>query len=193
MAAIHHMTLKLAANKGLKLVVTDKGVETRTDDSDILVCIEATGKESLARAIEEIEAFMNDNEMEDFDEAREAWAEEQEEREPEEDADDAEGDEDGEGGKSVVKRKYKQAYRPFKMTCGDDLSQLITAHVSRKVQVDGKTTTRVDAQVLRRFANANGVWQDKYSYLNTGMQRMNVANRLRKLAKNPDFKIKWVK
>lgn len=32
---------------------------------------------------------------------------------------------------------------------------------------------------VRKFAEANGVWDDKYAQLNNGLQRMNVVNRLR--------------
>lgn len=102
-------------------------------------------------------------------------------------AEEEEAAEDDEG-KSVVKRKYKQAYRPFKMTCGDEISQLITAHVRVKTE-DG---WRVDRKKLVRFAKANGVWDTAYDLLNVGMARMNVGNKIRGLLnKNPDYAIVW--
>lgn len=91
----------------------------------------------------------------------------------------AEMEEEAEEGKSVVKRAYKHRYRPFKMTCGDELSQLISAYVT-VTDEDGK---HIDAKKLVHFAKKNGVWVDDYKNLNIGMQRMNVANRLRALVR----------
>lgn len=113
-------------------------------------------------------------------------------------ADDGEAD-DGEvsdaaaEGRSVVKRKYKTQYKPFRMTCGDDLSSLVSAHIKIPAKVDGKSVKRIDEDKLYRFAVANGVWNPIYGALNVGMRRMNIANRLRKLIKDdPDFTIAWV-
>lgn len=51
---------------------------------------------------------------------------------------------------------------------------------------DGK----LDVKLLVAFAKRNDVWDDKYSALNNGLQRMNVVNRLRgKIAKG--YKPKW--
>lgn len=105
--------------------------------------------------------------------------------------DDTDGEDDeGEGeGRSVVKRKYKGRYRPFKMTNGDAIAQQVSDHVSYKDE-DGKR--RIDTDKLRAFAIANGCWVDTYSHLNAGMQRMNVANRLRaRVRKEEDFEIVW--
>jgi hypothetical protein len=91
----------------------------------------------------------------------------------------SEEDEDAdeeEEGKEIVKKKYKERYRPHHMTCGDELAQLISAHVA----VEGEDgTSRIDVTKLRAFARANGCWDPKYAHLNVGMQRMNIANRLR--------------
>lgn len=103
---------------------------------------------------------------------------------------DEEGSEEGEG-RSVVKRKYKKAYRPFKQTCGDDLAHLVQQHVMVPVKVDGKSVRRVDVVRLRKFAKANDCWDERYASLNVGMQRMNIGNRLRhKVAGG--YEVKWV-
>lgn len=101
----------------------------------------------------------------------------------------AEDDEDEEdNGKSMVKKRYKRAYRPHKMTCGDEISSLLTAHVRVKTE-DG---WRVDRKKLVRFAKANGVWDERYDLLNIGSIRMNIGNRIRGLInKNPDYQIVW--
>ena len=90
----------------------------------------------------------------------------------------AEGEE--KPSRSIVPKKYKARYRPFHQTCGDDISTRLAEHVKVRTE-DG---IRVDLEKLRRFADANGCWQDKYERLNPGQQRMNVGNRLRaKVAK----------
>lgn len=99
-----------------------------------------------------------------------------------------EPEDDEEEGKSIIKRKYKERYHPHKMTCGDDISQLITAHVMTAEGDDGKPC--VDEAKLEHFAKLNGVWQEKYEFLNVGMRRMNIANRLRAKVRH-DYEIVW--
>ena len=101
------------------------------------------------------------------------------------------GEDEEEGGKSVIKRKYKVAYKTFHATCGDELSQLISKHVKTAKGDDGKP--RIDPALLERFARANDVWNPDYNKLNVGMRRMNVANRLRSQVDKHDYQIKWVK
>lgn len=103
-----------------------------------------------------------------------------------------EGDEEEEGdgeGKSVVKRKYKSAYRPFKQKCGDELSQLITAHVTVEDPETGEN--KIDLKKLRRFAKANNAWVDTYANLNPGMQRMNIRNRIAPTWKKDPNAVVW--
>lgn len=99
--------------------------------------------------------------------------------------------ESGEGnGRSIIKQKYKQKYRPTKMTCGDDMARKISEHVQYHNEDEGKDM--IDTDKLKRFAEANGCWVASYRSLNAGMQRMNVANRLRGLLrKDPKYKIVW--
>jgi len=78
-------------------------------------------------------------------------------------------------GASVVKAKYRTQYGE-NGTCGDALAKQLSAHVANK---DGK----VDLSKLRALAERNNVWNDKYSKLNAGMQRMTVRNRLAALDK----------
>lgn len=106
-------------------------------------------------------------------------------------SDEGEGSEDEETseGKSVVKRKYKRAYRPFKQTCGDDISKLISKHLLVKDDETGEM--KIDEKKLVRFAKLNDAWVDSYKDLNVGMRRMNVANRIRAKVKRDDYKIVW--
>lgn len=86
---------------------------------------------------------------------------------------------DEEEGKSLIKAKYKERYRPFRMSCGDEISQLITKHVTVEDE-DGK---HVDRDKLEHFAKLNGIWNEAYRHLNAGQARMNVGNRARALVR----------
>lgn len=95
-----------------------------------------------------------------------------------EDQDEEDEDDGAEGSKSIIKRKYKTKYRPFKQTNGDDLVQSIATHLKTLTNPNtGKPM--VDPAKLEKFARLNNVWQDGYAYLNVGMRRLNVGNRLR--------------
>lgn len=48
----------------------------------------------------------------------------------------------------------------------------------------------VDRAKLRKFAQANGVWDDKYAALSNGLARMNIVNRLRGKVKK-GYAVKW--
>ena len=100
--------------------------------------------------------------------------------------------------RSVVKPKYRKLYKqkPIKNTCSDDLVVQLREYLETEILDDQGEFVRygIDTEKLRRFAIYNGLWDEKYSRLNPGMQRMNVGNRLRaKLRKNPDWRPVWVK
>lgn len=107
---------------------------------------------------------------------------------------DEEGDEteDGDAGKSKIKKRYKTAYKPFKNTNGDDLAAQLAAHLKVKDADDPKGRMKVDLARLKRFAVANGVWDERYEQLNAGMRRLNVGNRLRAKVRK-GYEISWVK
>jgi hypothetical protein len=65
--------------------------------------------------------------------------------------------------------------------CGDDLSIKLAQHLGNGEDWLAR---------LVQLAEANDVWDNKYSRLNPGQQRMVVGNRLRKLL-NAGEKIKW--
>jgi hypothetical protein len=88
--------------------------------------------------------------------------------------------------RSVVKERYKAKYAPTKDRCGDALAEQLSTHCW-DVEADC-----IDTAKLRRFADANGLWIEKYARLNPGMQRMNVSNRLRgAIRRNPEFEVVW--
>lgn len=103
----------------------------------------------------------------------------------------AEGDDEADElpeSKSVIKRKYRQRYRPTHYTCGDSLAQELAEYLTYKDE-DGKP--RTDTDKLKAFAKANDVWVQSYASLNPGMQRMNVRNRLAAKIKK-GYEVSWV-
>jgi len=98
-----------------------------------------------------------------------------------------EGDENG---ASVVKKLYKARYKPHKAKCGDQISQLITAHITVKAAEKGERP-HVDEAKLIRFAKANGCWDPNYAKINVGMKRMNIANRLRGKVRRDKHVVVW--
>jgi hypothetical protein len=71
--------------------------------------------------------------------------------------------------------KYREKYAAHDGSTGDVLAVALKKVTSR----DGKT----DLAALREVAVANGVDLDRWAHLNLGMQRMNLGNRLRGMAK----------
>jgi len=181
MARIHHNTVKKAQKLGFTLDVVENEVEVRLGDR--LLASHASGSVAVELAIEKMNAAAPAPKK-----AAKKAAAPKKAAKPKKvvEDDEGEGDEDGEveagdeeeenEGGSLVKKKYKQAYRPFHDRCGDDLSQQISDHVTVE---DEDGNVRIDRVLLRRFAKANDVWADRYNDLNNGMARMNIANRLR--------------
>lgn len=172
---IHHNTLKRAKSLGFEIVV----------DAEDSFSVFANGEHlSTARTAKDAVdlAVLETSDEEEHDE-------EDLDGEPTEE----EVDDEGEGeSKSIVKAKYKQKYRPTKMTNGDDLAQKIrAAFMTQKDEDTGKP--RLDYKAFVKFAKANGVWSEAYATLpNHGMVRMNVANRLRaKIRNDKEFEIQW--
>lgn len=201
---IHHATAKKAAKFGITLKVVENEVEASkgdryvasepSADKALRIAMERLGikdrapaeKPAKAKAASKrisrgVRADRDDEDLED---------EETDEADAEFDNDDAE-DEEADEGKSVIKSKYKGRYKPFKMKCGDDMSQLVSAHVQVKKKLDGKTVMRIDQGKLKRLAQANGAWVPSYQDINVGLRRMSISNRLRKLARDK-VEIKWV-
>lgn len=175
---IHHNTAKKAKKAGIELVVYENTIDAIKDGK--VLASGMFGNKVLEEAIAKLEAKApKAPKAPKAKKARKPRDEDGDEEGSEDEAEEVTEDEEGEGeegGKSVVKKVYKTRYKPFKMTCGDDLSQLISKHVKVKNE-DGKL--RIDAKVLKAFARANGVWDPNYENLNIGMRRMNIANRLR--------------
>ena len=107
-------------------------------------------------------------------------------------ADESEADEDEEQASgSRVKEGYKAHYAQLKSVggsgqgCADQLNQWMTANLNGLVtDTNGKVKMTVIVESLWDFAEENGITDyAKYSHLNNGMKAMNVANRLRGLAR----------
>lgn len=166
---VHHATVKKAAKLGIEITEKDDQFVLIFDGNRLVTKDAKAGVEQIASWI------ASEEEGEEPE-----WTEEGEDEE----------DEDSDEGKSVVKHRYKKAYRPFKQKCGDELSTLISNHLLVKDEETGEM--KIDAVKLKKFARANGCWVDSYSMLNVGMRRMNVRNRLAAIIrKNPDYQIVW--
>lgn len=200
---IHHTQHKLAAKLGFALTVVGDHVEAKQDGR--VTVVGATAKEAIANAITTYQIKTADvvkklkaaaPKAKKAKKARKSKFKCEHCGSTKRESDGEEGGgficsgcgedattEDDDEGKSVVKRKYKKRYKPHRQTCGDELSQLITKHVKTLKDPDtGKP--KVDEDKLVRFARANGVWDPEYKKLNVGMQRMNIANKLRGMVRN---------
>lgn len=97
-----------------------------------------------------------------------------------------EQDDDAPASRSIVPMTYKSRYKAFGGNCGDRIAAELKAYL---VDPD---SDGINIVKLRRFADANGLWNPRYEDLNVGQQRMNVGNRLRAAVKrDPDLEVVW--
>lgn len=168
---IHHATAKKAASLGIEITEKGEGFVLTYEGQALAVNDVKAGVAQIAAWIE------SDGEGDEPE-----WVDSNEDE-------NEEGDEEEENeGKSVVKKKYKKAYRPFKQKCGDELSKLITTHLTVKDDETGEM--KIDETKLKEFAKLNDCWIDSYAHLNVGMRRMNVRNRLAAKLRH-DHKTVW--
>lgn len=189
---IHHTQHKQAAKFGVTLVANGTGVTATHAESGTSIKAN-TAAEALAQVLQSVgvsvkglvarlkAAPKSPAKSKKVRKARKPR------RSSDEDEDGEDEDEDGEQSRSVVKRKYKTKYKPFKAKCGDELSLQITKHLTVKDE-DGKPC--IDQDKLVRFAKANECWDPAYRNVNGGMRRMNVANRLRAKVRK-GYKVVW--
>lgn len=188
---IHHQTAKRARKHGIELTfvidgftASKNGVQLASNASAGVALEQAIAKlapfPSLASSVKAVCKVRQNTE---------AYAKRSKARKPRDEDDEDDEPEEQDEGKSIIKSKYKTKYRPWKMTCGDDLAQQLSKHLKVKDEDDGKM--RVDAAKLKRFALANDCWDPKYAHLNVGMRRLNVANRLRAKIRKDGYKIVW--
>lgn len=176
---IHHNTAKRAARLGLEFQVNGDQINLVSAIGKV-VATGTNAKEMLDALVAKYDAASHNEDEE---------GEGQDDAEGDVEKEGEEGDEDEFEGKSIVKAKYKQAYRPFRSTCGDDMARAISTAIKVVVTITlpsgkQKKVMRIDPKRLQRLARMNGVWSDEYLKLNVGQQRMNVGNRIRKLAKD---------
>lgn len=193
MTKIHHNTLKKARAHGIVLMADDQGEIVATKDA-VRLASGLSGSVVLDAAIAKLgpatlaaKRSLKDKIKSVFSRKPKVAVKGMKDEDWDEDGEPDPAEDDNEGA-SVVKRVYKTRYRPFKMTCGDDLAQLVAKHL--KVEGDdGKP--RIDPTKLKAFAVANTCWVADYKNLNIGMQRMNVVNRLRARVRK-GIEVKWV-
>jgi hypothetical protein len=186
MVKIHHASAKLAAKNGLELVLQTDDTVAAHFINGALVATGETGKIALERALAKV-----NGEDDDFEDDGELAQEASDEIEA------AEAAEEEEVDRSIVKTKYKAAYKLHKNTCGDQFVARINECVKVKVPVinkKGKTRMawRIGPVKLQKLAIANDVWKPSYASLNMGQRRMTIGVRLRNLAKDGN-RIEWTK
>lgn len=181
---IHHATTKRAKKFGIELSTLDNDVVASKDGKTL-----ASGPQAN-KVLEQAISKLGLTETAKAPKAKKAPARKKaakrRKRRASEDGD--EDDDEADEGGSVVKSQYKKKYRPFKMTCGDNIAKQVSDHVKVEGE-DGKL--RIDVPKLVAFARANDCWDPKYRALNVGMQRMNVVNRLRGKMRRDKHKIVW--
>lgn len=182
---LHHATAKKAAALGLTITDADNGCweiqdgDDRYQHEDPKVLLQAYCVGLLGH---------EDEEALDIDELK------VEDAEPEEDEDeeDENENEDGEKSRSIVKPKYRQAYKPHRHTNGDDMAAAFkdytaitsTAKPTKKYPL-GRTIYKMDYAKLLEVATANGIdVRARWAHLNPGQQRMNLGNVLRGVFRN---------
>lgn len=182
MARIHHNTVKKAASHGLQII--------EGNDGEFYVCsaLAATIEKALAVAKDPKDALdlaILDLNPPKAKKPRRVADEDEGDEDMTDDEVLAEAEEDEEASRSIVKDKYKEKYRPHKMTCGDTIAQKVRAAFMTKSDPDTKKP-RLDFEAFVRFAKANDCWvegyrslKDRHGNRNNGMIRMNVCNRLR--------------
>lgn len=118
---------------------------------------------------------------EGYDDVREllnAVADEEAEFAPIETDDEEEDEDDVRGNKSgVMVKHYHDQYVANGGGCGDTLDETL-----RNTLVDDLEGLNV--ALLRSIADINELWTAKWAGLNPGMQRMNLANRMRSVLRN---------
>ena len=176
MKPVHHTIVKQAAKAGFRIEVGDEDYEVYSGKR--VIASGASASMALKAALAKLAGGTPAKKTEEASAAKPAKAK-AETKKPVKPVveDDEDKDDDEKKSSSIVKSKYKERYKPTDMTCGDDLSGRLRKHLV-VYAADGKTQT-IDRQKLIKFAKANGVWDPRYLDLNSGMVRMNVANRLR--------------
>ena len=73
---------------------------------------------------------------------------------------------------NIIKSKYRDIYKKNgTYSCGDDMADELRAYL--EVKKDGKT--QIDLVLLRKVADDNGIWKERYANLNPGMRRMTIG------------------
>lgn len=158
---IHASTTKRAARLGVEFVVEENILRLRHLETGALSSEEF---DKPAEALEELERLGDDFE----------WA-----------VDRPVGIYSGVMAKSYHDRYSKNPHGPG---CNDSLDIALRDAITVVDERIGETY--VDTKLLRQIGLAHECWVETYAALNTGMQRMNVANRLRgRLRNDAKFKV----
>jgi hypothetical protein len=159
---IHHTQIKRAAK--LDVTIEEIDGQFRATNKDGQVSDLYDDVRELLNAVAEDDVEWEDLETEETD----AEGDETEEG----DEDDVRGNKSG-----VMVKHYHDLYVSNGGGCGDTLDETL-----RTILVD--EVEGLNVALLRAIAETNGLWTSKWIGLNPGMQRMNLANRMRSVMRN---------
>lgn len=187
MAAIHHATLKKAAKFSLTIKADGNTFDVLNPIGDVVASANDP-KDALELALLEIAPKKSRAPKDGAKAKKRKPARKKSGKNLEEDGEDEEEPET----RSIVKSKYRERYRPHKMTNGDSIAKRVHAEFMTKKDEDTKKP-RLDFDKFVKFAKDNGCWVESYRSLknrhgdrNNGLIRMNVINRLRAKVRNKE-------
>lgn len=156
---LHHATVKRADRLGVTITNAADGGFRLIRKEDGMLSIDSY--DSTAEALEELEDDRCEFETEE--EAEEA---------------------SGTAKCGVMAKSYHDEYskNPNGPGCGDTVDTEMRDAIM--VLFEGEKTPRVDVTVLRQIGEDAGLWKTTWESLNVGMQRMNLANRIRGFLRN---------
>lgn len=167
---IHHALLRKAKKHGLTMTEADDGKVDVFDDEDTLIAANKNPKTALDHAIELITKSAAKTA------AAAARSKPKGKAKPKAKAKGKARDKDAPASMVQVMSGYREKYRQFDDSCGDEVAELLRAHTG-KTNKDGKSV--LDVKALQTVAKTNGIDLKKYAHLNPGHQRMCIGNVLR--------------
>lgn len=184
--AIHHNTVKKAAKFGLGIAEKDGQflVYTLAETDRKALKIASDPKDALDLALLELQP-KKQAAPKDGVKTKKRKPARKAKRSDDDGEEESEDDSDEGNSRSIVKSKYREKYRPHKMTNGDAIAKRVRETFMTLKDEDTKKP-RLDFERFVKFAKENECWVESYRSLkdrhgnrNNGLIRMNVINRLR--------------
>jgi len=192
MATIHHNTVKKAKANGLEIRVEGTGFVVLKDGGIVPNSNALNAKDALDLALLELAPAKKTRAPKDGAKSKKRKSTKRKAKKSGDEDGEDEGDDEEKATASIVKAKYREKYRPHKMTNGDNIAKKCHELFMTKKDEDTKKP-RLDFDAFVKFAKANGVWVEAYRTLknrhgerNNGLIRMNIVNRIRAKARRKE-------